>query len=582
MNGKFTRMAVRYANEVTKTGFDNSRGLHRPCGKLEIDACYRFLNDLSWQSDDDFDFQYFAPAAEEACEFIEMMPHTKGKWAVRTKDNDGLIDLEPWQAFIICNIFGWFDKSSGERRFTESYIEVARKNGKTILMAAIAMYFAVADGEYAPEVFLGATSVRQAKIAFNMARSMAKKLEAYDGFCSEFGIGVFVEKIDLPDQGIIEPLPANPGDGASPSFSGIDEYHEHKHDKLVGAMETGMGARDNPHMMKITTAGNNYAGPCWTQRKRMVDVLRGAIKAERIFTVIFGPDPEDDWHDFDNWKKSNPNYGVSVKESFLRGRLAKAEQSPKDRNIILTKNFNVWRHALESYFDIPAWVKCGGLDDVSEEELLNARCSMAMDLAYKRDLVAVSSIFELERDSGKVYYIRSKFFVPEETAELPENMHYQTYAENGEIEITPGQITDFDRVEEYVVARCKTYQVETVYYDTYGAVQLATNLAGRDDIEIDVCEFLQRAKYTTEPMRWLEALIKAGQVRHDGGQCMTWCLGNVVAKDFADKGVLPRKENNEKKIDGAVTAIMAIGHFFTHDEDEMNYFESNNLVMIGG
>ena len=582
MNGKFTRMAVRYAKEVVDKGYDNSRGLKRPCGKLEIAACYRFLNDLAFQSEEGFDYEYYAPTAEHACEFIEMMPHTKGKWARRTKDFDGLIDLEGWQAFIVCNILGWFKKGTANRRFIESYIEVARKNGKTILMTAIAMYFAVADDEYAPEIFLGATSVRQAKIAFNMARAMAKKAQVYDNFIDEFDLQVFVEKIDLADGGIIEPLPANPGDGASPSFGGVDEYHEHKHDKLVGSLETGMGARENPHIMKITTAGNNYAGPCWNQRRRMVKLLEGAIEADTIFTIIFGPDEEDEWQDFENWKKSNPNYGVSVKEDFLRTKLAKALQSPSDRNNILTKHYNVWRHALESYFDIPAWVSCGGLDDVSEDELLNARCSMALDLANKRDLVAVTSTFEIERDGENLYYFRTKFFVPEATAEDAENLHYATYAENGEIELTPGQITDFDRVEEYVVSECETYNVETVYYDTFGAVQLATNLAAKEDIEIDVCEFLQRAKYTTEPMRWLEALVKAKRARHNGGQCMTWCLGNVIAKDFADRGVLPRRENTTKKIDGAVTAIMSLSHFFVPDqEDDVNYFENNTLVWAG-
>jgi len=579
MTHPFTRAATRYAKAVSKDGkYDG-----RPCGQLEILACRRFLDDLAWQTNGDFEWHYHAPAAEQACEFIEEMPHTKGKWARVTKDNDGLLDLEDWQAFTVCNLFGWFQKETGERRFRECYLEIARKNGKTALLAAIAMYMAVADGEYAPEVYLGATSHRQAAIAFNMASQMAKKSELSRGFAQAFGIEVYKEEIRLPDGGKLEPLPANPGDGSSPSFAGIDEYHEHKTAALVNAMETGMGGRDNPIAMKITTAGTNYSGPCWPHRRRMVRLLKGEIEEDRIFAIIFCPDPDDDWHVFENWKKSNPMYGVSVNESYLRGQKAKAEQSTRERNIILTKNYNTWRHALDAYFDTAKWA-AGDValtNDVTQAELKQARCSVALDLAYKNDLVSVTALFELERDKETLFYVKQMFFCPENTVKKDENEHYQDYAHRGEITVTEGGITDFDAVEAYVVDLCKDYNVETVYYDTFGAVQLATNLSNRDDIEIDVCEFLQRAKYTTEPMRWVEALMKDSRFRHEGSQCLTWCIGNVVAKDFADKGVIPRKESAEKKIDGAVTLIMAMTHFYTGEEEEENYYENNNVVLLG-
>ena len=285
------------------------------------------------------------------------------------------------------------------------------------MLAGIALYMGTSDGEYAPEVYLGATSERQAKIAFNMTRQMAKKAEVYDGFMSAFDMKVFLERIDLPDQGIIEPLPANPGDGSSPNFAGIDEFHEHKNDRLVNAMETGMGGRDNPLTGKITTAGTNYAGPCWAHRRRMVNLLRGVITEDRIFAMIFAPDKDDDWHNFENWKKSNPMYGVSVNESYLRGQKSKAEQSTRERNIILTKNYNTWRHALDAYFDVAAWSK-GDIEitqDLSPDELKSARCSVAVDCAYKNDLVSVTALFEVERDENPLYFVMDKFFLPKDT-----------------------------------------------------------------------------------------------------------------------------------------------------------------------
>ena len=578
MSGHFTRIATRYANAVLKDGAYEGR----PCGKLEIATCQRFLDDLSWQTSEDFEWQYYAPAAEQACEYMECLPHSKGHWAKRTATNDGLIHLEAWQAFFYCNIFGWFHKNNTERRFREFYLEVARKNTKTTMLASVALYMATSDGEYAPEIFLGATSERQAKIAFNMTRQMAKKAEQYNGFTTAFDMKVFVERIDLPNQGIIEPLPANPGDGSSPSFAGIDEFHEHRNDRLINSMETGMGGRLNPLTGKITTAGYNYAGPCWAHRRRMIDLLNGKIDADRIFAMIFCPDNDDDWHDFENWKKSNPMYGVSVSESYLRGQKTKAEQSSRDRNSILTKNYNQWRHAFESYFDISAWV-AGNIElakDVSLEELKTAKCAAALDCAYKNDLVSFLALFEVERDAGPLYFVKPYFFLPEDTVFLEENAHYQDYAEKGEIIVTPGGITDFKAVEEHIVKFCQQHPgCEVMYYDEFGAVQIAQGVLDHPGIDIEVIQFLQRAKYYTEPMRWTEALMKARRFRHEGSQCMTWCLGNVVAKDYSDRGVMPKKETRDKKIDGAITLIMAMTHF-CEEETDSSYLDDNELVIL--
>lgn len=230
-------------------------------------ACRRQLKDLARQGKKAFPYRFEPEKAERICRFIELLPHTKGKWAAKRE----LLRLSPWQKFILTTLFGWIRTKDGLRRFREAYIEVPRKNGKSIKAAGVGLYCLSADDEHGAEVYSGATSEKQAWEIFRPARLMAKRTP---DLCERFGIEVNASTLAIPENGSrFEPLIGSPGDGASPSCVLIDEYHEHDSDELYDAMVTGMGAREQPITFIITTAGSNMAGPCYIKRGQVVNVL---------------------------------------------------------------------------------------------------------------------------------------------------------------------------------------------------------------------------------------------------------------------------------------------------------------------
>lgn len=253
---------------------------HKLACKEETQACQRFLDDLAR---DEFAYVLDYEKAEAACEFIEALPHTKGKWAARKQN----ITLEPWQVFIVVNLFGWVDEA-GHRRFREAYLRIPRKNGKSLLAAAIGVYMFSAGGEFGAEVYSGATSERQAWEVFLPAKLICQRTPE---LCEATGISVNAKTLSREEDGSkFQPMIGKPGDGASPSLAIIDEYHEHDADDMVETMRTGMGARSDPLLLVITTSGSNHGGPCYLAEQEHKKLLDGVFQDEQQFAIMYGID----------------------------------------------------------------------------------------------------------------------------------------------------------------------------------------------------------------------------------------------------------------------------------------------------
>jgi phage terminase large subunit-like protein len=312
-----------------------------------IQACQRFIDDFNR----DFEFVFDPVLAERACRFIENLPHTKGRWAAKGEN----LKLEPWQKFIVCNLFGWVNER-GLRRFRIAYVKVPRKNGKSILFAAIGHYMFTRDGEFGAEVYSGATTEKQAFEVFAPARLMAIRTEDYR---SHFGIEVNAKNINIVANGSkFEPLVGKPGDGHSPSCALIDEYHEHDSNELVETMQTGMGAREQPLLLMITTAGDNISGPCFDTETECKKILERSYEDERIFSVMYGVDPDDDWTSPDILRKANPNYDVSVIGEFLEAQQKQAIRNASKQNSFKRKHLNIWVGAHTAWLNMESVAKC--------------------------------------------------------------------------------------------------------------------------------------------------------------------------------------------------------------------------------
>jgi phage terminase large subunit-like protein len=553
------RAAVEYAQSV-----DRGEIL---AGKYVVAACRRFLadRDRKWR------FRLDSPAAERACKFIELLPHVKGTWAAPRPGRTANIRLEPWQCFFVVNIFGWL-RRDGTRRFREVYLEVPRKNGKSLLAACIGLYLLTSDSEPGAEVYSGATTEKQAWEVFRPARLMAL---ARPDLVEHFKLEVTASNLNVPGTGAkFEPLIGKPGDGASPSCAIIDEFHEHDTPDQYDTMLTGMGAREQPLMLIITTAGDNLGGPCYDRRTSMVRILDGTVTDDEKFAVIYSIDLGDDWTSNEALIKANPNYGVSVGAEFLESRQREGMENSRRAGVFKTKHLCQWLQAKHAYFNVDRWAECHQ-PGLTLESLAGKRCRVALDLASKIDVAAMQILVPL--DDGK-FALFGKYYLPEETINKAANDHYRGWLADGHLIETSGEIIDFDKIMDDVLALSKIVEVIDCAYDPFQATHLATQLTKAG---VAMVEYRAIVQTMSEPMKTLDAWITARKIIHDGNPAMTWMLSNVVAHEDAKENVYPRKLRAEDKIDGPVAAIMCIGRHLASDTTESGYiYESRGLLVI--
>lgn len=518
-------------------------------------ACQRHLDNLKSEKSRSYPYRFDRDAAERVCGFIQLLPHTKGKWAREKK----LITLEPWQLFIFCVLFGWVKKKTGLRRFTEAYVEVERKNGKSVMAAGVANYMLAADGEYGAEVYCGATTEKQAWEVFRPARQMLLKSPALTSLA---GIEIMARNISIAEDGSrLEPVIGDPGDGASPSCTIVDEFHEHDTSNLYDTMSTGMGSREQPLMFIITTAGFNLAGPCYDKRRQVQQMLDKALPNEEMFGIIYSIDEDDDWKSPKVLKKANPNYGISVSAEFLQKAQRDAIRYPSRQNSFLTKHLNRWVSAKNAWLNMVDWHACGAkklsLDDFKGQE-----CWVGVDLASKTDIASVALLFkdEIKKKNGTktrwTVFVRN--YLPEGAVERASNNKtaYERWINSGQLIITDGEELDFDIIRDDIKDLSGDFDIQEVVYDPWRATQLAHQLM-KDGA--DVIEYRNTVQNMSPPMRELEAALTGRRFRHSCDECLTWMASNVVSKSDAKDNIYPRKEKPENKIDGILAILMALG-----------------------
>ncbi len=564
MSGNYTSPYVTRANNYARKIV---------AGKIDAclyvrQACQRHIDDLAAQDQDDFEYRFDVRAGHRVCKFAEKLPHIKGSWA-GTK-----IRLEDWQCFILVCIFGWLTKSNGRRRFREVYAEIPRKNGKSILAAIIGLYMLVADGEAGAEVFSGATSRKQAWEVFKPARMMAQKAQ---GFKQNFGVTVNASNLAIDDTGSkFEPLIGKPGDGASPSCALVDEYHEHQTPDLYDTMITGMGAREQPLAIIITTAGTNIGGPCYDKRTEIVSILNGTIDADKVFGIIYTIDADDDWTDLKVWRKANPNFGISVYDEYLDERRQEGMRRASRQNIIKCKHLNVWASAMNAYFNMEQWRACQDLD-MDLDDFAGEDCIGGADLASKVDMAAYVKSFRRYVDGKSHFYIFGNHYLPEDVIAEPENFHYQGWQIEGHLTATDGNVIDFERIRDDVLEDAQDFNLMEFAFDPFQATMFINSLMAH---QIDCIEVPSQVRVLSEPMKWLDQLIKEGRVHYNGDPVMSWQIGNTVARIDAKDNVYPRKEKPESKIDAVVAIIMVLARWMLLEGERRGSVYENRGIEV--
>jgi len=549
-------------NAANKYARDVVAGRIVVCRYVQL-ACQRHLNDLEASKKKNYPFRFDKDSGERACKFVQKLPHTKGKWARQRLK----ITLEPWQVFQFASVYGWKRKKDGLRRFREAYSEIPRKNGKSAIGAGVGVYAFAADQEAGAEVYSGATTEKQAWEVFRPARLMCLRTP---DLLSHFGIEVNAKNLNRPaDDARFEPVIGDPGDGSSPSTAIVDEYHEHKDNALYDTMLTGMGAREQPLIWAITTAGFNIEGPCYDHRRRVIEMLEGITPDDELFGIIYTIDEDDDWTDPAVLKKANPNMGVSVFEDYLISQQQRAIKNPRLVNTFKTKHLNLWVASKTAFFNMEDWKRCEDID-LSLDQFQGEECTLGMDLARKLDLNSMTRLFSRVVDGKRHYYcVAPAFWVPEDTVFDSDNQkqaeRYQKWVNTGHLIPTNGAEIDYREILAEATDTLEIAPVSCTAIDPSGATNLSHHLA---DEGLQPVTITQNFTNMSDPMKELEAAIKSGRFHHDGNPLMTWCITNVVGKLLPgnDDVVRPIKEGNDNKIDGAVALIMAIGRTMLVEE----------------
>jgi phage terminase large subunit-like protein len=482
--------------------------------------------------------------------FHEMLVFVEGERAGEP------FDLEPWQAAIVANLFGWVDRKTKYRRYREGFVFVPRKNGKTSIAAGIALYLLLCDGEPGGQVYSAAAEQSQAALIFRSAIQMIAKNRDLLARCKVYRT---FKAIEVPSTGsIFRALTADAQTKHGLSVHGaiVDELHAHPSRDLVDVLQTGTGSRRQPMTVHITTSDYERISICNEKYDYARKVRDRAISDPSFLPVLYEAALADDWADPAIWKKANPNLGISVKEEYLERECARAKESPAYLNTFLRLHLNIRTNADVAALDMRHWNGCAGeraFHDLAAS-LEGKECYAGLDLASTEDLTALVLFFPDEGNAVLPY-----FWCPKEGAVTKERRHrvpYAAWARDRFLFLTEGNATDYDHVERQVIELSKRYRIKCLGFDRYGAQQVVTHL---EDAGVEVLLYGQGYFSMSAPSKRLDVLVRSGLLRHGAHPVLTWNASNLMwEKDAADNWK-PSKKKSREKIDGMTALIMAIG-----------------------
>ncbi len=523
-------------------------------------------------------------SAERALKFYSFLRHGKMK-----KFAGKPFEPAPWQAFIDWVVYGW-KNANGYRRFNLAYIQVPRKNGKTVKISKDGLYLAFAENEIGAEVYAAANKEDQARIALGEAWNIVKnsdslhytdiknKIERLENFGGKTSIRKIKSIVEPSTGNFFQSIGRDLGtqDGLNVKGAILDEYHEAVDDDLMNVLTSATGAQDEWLMWIITTAGFNLNGPCYNEREVCIKILKGILVQDNKFAFIAEPDEGDNWEDQSVWEKVNPNWGISVNPDEVKKAYIDAKNKPTKINNFKTKYLNIWCSSQIQWIKDEDWQKCNHglvLDDIWGRE-----CYAGLDLASHVDLNALALFFP----DKQPYDIWVFFWCPEEKIkERNDHVDYQYWSDLGWIKGTPGNITDIDMLTSDILHILSKVKCKGLAFDRYRAFDgVIQNLKKEipDPEDEFFSEFGQGFISMSLPTKKLEALALSKNLNNGGNPVLRWMNSNVYIVSDSAENIKIDKKKSADKVDGMVAAVMAIGEWLTpDDDDDFQDFLNNRL-----
>lgn len=507
-----------------------------PSCRMVVLACQRYLDD--WKRDDIyFDWK----AVEKFVAFSSSLKHFKGEFAGKP------IDLEPWQIFIVANVFGWKKLATGKRRYTYADVFVPRKNGKTTFAAVIALYCMMLDGEEGAEVYAAAVDREQAKICFEASKEIIKK-SMFSRLVKTYTSSIVYSKTTSSYKPLSKETKNK--DGLNPSCAVCDERHAWQTNEIFEVIKTGLGARSQPLVFSISTAGNDTSLPYFSDIKFLKEVMLGIKEKDNHFIMLYTPDEEDAWDDPMTWHKVNPNYGISLSPTYMENEYLEAKQKGGSTLAsFCTKNLNKWVDSPTVWIDDDT-VKENN-HDLDESLLLGEECYVGIDIASKTDLTCASFYFP------RYKAFKCLFIIPEaKVIELEDRVDYRRWAEQGWVTVSPGKVIDEEWYMERFKIELDKYDIKCIAYDPWGMWNMLQKFGRYQEV---LMEYQQSIRFMSVPTKWYESAMLKNQLNLMHNPILRWNMQNVVIYIDPNANIKLDKKRSRNKIDGVVACVNAVG-----------------------
>jgi phage terminase large subunit-like protein len=512
-------------------------------------ACKRHIDDLKRGHKRGLVWQ--AGAAQHRIWFYpRFLRHSKGEWARRP------VELSNWQKFVIGSVFGWKRKDR-TRRYRYAYIECPRKQGKSTLLAGVGLDMLCCDGEMGAEIYAAATKRDQARIIFDEAKRMVGASPELQRYVNRFKLNLSVDRTGSK----FEPLSSDERtlDGLNPHCVLIDELHRHRTRHLLDVLDTALGARRQPLLWIITTAGDDSPESVYaSENDYATKVLEGTIEDDNVFAFITTIDAGDRWDDPKAWAKANPNLGVSVKLDDLQRQAQKAAKSPAALVAFKRLRLNVRTSDAERAIDMVQWGK-NSRGKFDPDKLPRTTCWGGLDLSSKIDISAFVKLFEADQDG--IMRVACRFWMPAATIEERadrDRMPYRRWVDEGWIEATPGNVIDHAEIRDAILGDSKHFEIDGVAYDPWNATQLGVELNERG---VQAFEFIQGLRTYTAPTKELAALLADRKLDHGDNPVLRVMASNMKVQTDKNFNQMPIKSKSLGRIDGMTALVMAIGRW---------------------
>ena len=497
------------------------------------------------------EWEFNEKKANKAIKFIENFCH-------HSEGRSDLLHLELWQKAIVSAIFGVMDKTTGYRQFREVFIIVARKNGKTLFAAAIATYMTYVDGEYGAKVYFLAPKLDQADLVYDAFYQIVQSDDELDSITKKRRSDIYIKSFNTSVKKIA--FNSKKSDGFNPQLVVNDEMEAWPGDqglKQYEVMTSALGARKQPLIISIATAGYVNDGIFDELFKRATAFLKGNSREKRLLPFIYMIDDIEKWDSIEELKKSNPNLGVSVSAEYYLEQIEIARNSISKKVEFMTKFCNIKQNSAVAWLDYWDVMKCVHEEKpLSLEDFKGCYCVGGIDLSRTTDLTAASIV--INRDG--INHIFTRFYMPQKRYEVAineDNTPYNIYRDRGFLFISGENQVDYKDVYNWFIELVKVYKIKPlkIGYDRYSANYLVEDLKTAGFHTDDVYQ----GTNLTPVLHEFEGNLKDGLFDFgDNSMLAAHFLNVAVDINLNDSRMKPVKIEKRMRIDGAMSVFDAL------------------------